>query len=218
MSKEWFEPELSRHLGPVRAPEELWDRVENPRTSGPSREPRPMRMWPVWAGAVAMVVVALGVTWALRLRTESRLSNEELAVRALLRGPEQLGLHSGQAPEIRSWIKNGTGIDIPEQMRSSGTVRLYGASMIRKEVPTVQISYSVGDMDVVLVVSKLGSGQDVSHSVVAMGSDRGAKYQSWVMHGQRYTVAAADARVACFLCHAGGPPAAHPPQNTAQLN
>ncbi len=139
---------------------------------------------------------------------EANLSNEALAVQALLRGPEGLGLHSGQASEIRAWVKAGTGIDLPEQMRSSGTVQLYGARMVRKGVPTAEISYRVGDMDVALVVSKLGTGEDVRHSVVAMGSDQGAKYQSWVMHGQRYTVAAADARAACFLCHAGGAPAA----------
>ena len=208
MSKEWIEEELSRHLGPVNAPVELWDRVQNPGSG--RRAPRPVRMWPAWAAAATLVVVALGVTWALRVQTGSKLSNEELAVQAVLRGPDGLDLHSGQASEIRAWVKAGTGIDLPEQMRSSGSVRLYGASTIRKDVPTAQLLYRVGDMDVALVVSKMGSGQDVPHSVVAMGSDKGTKYQSWLMHGQRYTVAAANSAVACFLCHAAGPPAALP--------
>jgi hypothetical protein len=213
MSKERFEPELSRHLGPVKAPEELWDRVQNHQVV---RTSPPARMWLTsvgyaWAGAAAVVVVALAVTWSLRLHSEASLSNEELALRALLRNSEQLGLHSEQASEIRSWIKAGTGIDIPEQMRSTGMVRLVGASMVPKDVPTVEISYQVGDMNVALVVSKMGSGQDVRHSVVAMGADKGVKYQSWVMHGQRYTIAAANPAAGCFLCHANGPPAARPP-------
>ncbi len=209
MKKEWFEGELSRHLGPVKAPDELWDRIQNSRRG--SESPRPARgasVGYIWAGAAALVVIALALTWTLRLRSEANLSNEALAVQALLRGRDGLGLHSGQASEIRAWVKAGTGIDLPEQMRSSGTVQLYGARMVRKGVPTAEISYRVGDMDVALVVSKLGTGGDVRHSVVAMGSDQGAKYQSWVMHGQRYTVAAADARAACFLCHAGGAPVA----------
>ena len=31
MMKDWNEPELKRHLGPVQAPEELWDRVHGAR-------------------------------------------------------------------------------------------------------------------------------------------------------------------------------------------
>jgi hypothetical protein len=217
MKKEWFEPELSRHIGPVKAPEELWDRVQNHEVA---RTPRPARMWLTsmgyaWASAAALVVVALAVTWTLRVRSQENVSNEELAVRALLRGPDGLGLHSGQASEIRAWIKAGTGIDLPEQMRSSGMIQLYGASMIRKDAPTAEISYRVGDMDVALVVSKMSSGQDVRHSVLAIGADQGVKYQSWEMHGQRYTVAAANSAVACFLCHANGPPAGRP---AAMLN
>jgi hypothetical protein len=212
MKKEWFEGELSRHLAPVKAPDELWDRVQNHEVA---RTPRPARMWLAWASAAAMVLVALAVTWTLRLRSESNASNEQLAVQALLRGPEGLALRSGEASEIRTWVKARTGIDLPEQMRSSGMVRLYGATTVRKGVPTAEVSYRVGDMDVSLVVSKLGTGEDVRHSVLAIGSDQGVKYQSWVMHGQRYTVAAANSAVACFLCHAGGAPAARP---TAMLN
>jgi hypothetical protein len=207
MSKEWFEPELSRHLGPVKAPEELWDRIQNPEAARVvSKSPRPARMWPAWAGAVAIVVVALVATWALRLRSEANLSNEELAVRALLRGPTGLGLHSEQASEMRSWVKAGTGIDLPEQMRSSRMVQLFGARMVRKDVPTAEVLYRVGDMDVALVVSKMSSGEDLRHSILILGTEKGAKYQSWVMHGQRYTVAAANSAVACFLCHAAGAP------------
>jgi hypothetical protein len=213
MSKEWNEPELGRHLRPVKAPEELWDRVQNPKVARAPISSRPVRMGPVqpaWFGAVAMVVIALAATWALRLRSEANLSNEQLAVRALLNGHAELGLQSEQPAEIRAWVKEHTGIDLPEQMRSSRAVRLYGARMIRKDVPTAEVSYRVGDMDVALVVSKMDSGKDVQHDVVVVGSDKDAKYQSWIMHGQRYTVAAADTKAACFLCHAAGPPAAHP--------
>jgi len=39
MKKDLFEPELARHLGPVKAPDELWDRVHGAARPGVLSEP-----------------------------------------------------------------------------------------------------------------------------------------------------------------------------------
>ena len=102
IEKDGLEPELSRHLGPVQAPDELWDRVQAlPRW-------RPVRTWErktswgmTWswaAAALATVAVVAGATvWLNR-----DLSGEELAVRALNRAPEQLEFRSEDLTEVRS--------------------------------------------------------------------------------------------------------------------
>ena len=41
---------------------------------------------------------------------------------------------------------------------------------------------------------------------VKSGSYHGANFMSWTMRGQMYTIASADARVGCLLCHSTGAP------------
>ena len=58
--KKDYESELSRHLGPVKAPEELWDRVHGAQTV----KMRPSRgmTWQWAAVALATVAVVAGIT------------------------------------------------------------------------------------------------------------------------------------------------------------
>src|SRR5438477_11804551 len=102
MNRDLHEPELKRHLAPVKAPDELWDRVSSGTVS--SRKPRPAAMtWRWAAAAVAAIAVVAGVAvWLNR-----PLSNEELAVRALNHGPEQMEFRSGNLAELRAWVKTG---------------------------------------------------------------------------------------------------------------
>ena len=75
--KDWTEPELKRHLAPVKAPDELWDRVHGARAvrSRPSRS----ITWQWAAAAVAAVTMVAGVTlWANR-----GITSEERAVRGV---------------------------------------------------------------------------------------------------------------------------------------
>lgn len=83
MSHDWVGPELERHLRPVTAPDELWDRVQNPRAR------RPVIAWKL--AFAAMVVMA--TAWALHPRTAS--------------------FESDRAGDIRDWVKARTGLDIP---------------------------------------------------------------------------------------------------------
>jgi len=210
MNRDLHEPELKRHLAPVKAPDELWDRVRSGKVS--SREPRTAASTWRWAvAAVAAIVVVAGVAvWLNR-----PLSSEELAVRALNHGPEQMEFRSENLAELRTWVKTGTGLDIPLSGRTAPSVRLIGAhvvkaSAIRKGSPAVEISYRVGDAGVALVISKAQPQGDGRHAFVKRGSSHGANFQSWTMRGQMYTIASvgasADARVGCMLCHSPGAP------------
>ena len=201
MRNDWNEPELSRHLGPVKAPDELWDRVHGTQTVHQLRPSRGMT-WQWAAAALATVAVVAGITvWQNR-----ELSGEERAVRALSRTPEQLEFRSENLTEIRTWVKTGTGLDVPMPGRTSPAVRMIGAHVNRAGVPTAEIAYRVGDADVSLVVSKIPLEGDGRHQFVKSGSYHGSSFQSWTMRGQMYTIASADAKVGCLLCHSTGAP------------
>ena len=200
MKNDWNEPELSRHLGPVKAPDELWDRVQGAQAV----RLRPSRgmTWQWAAAALAMVAMIAGITvWRNR-----SLTTEERAVRALARGTEQLQFHSDDLAEIRNWVKAGSDLDIPLRGQPAPAVQLIGVSLTRQGTPAAEISYRVGDMDARLVISKVSSDGDGRHAFVKSGSFHGANFQSWTMRGEMFTIAAADARVGCLLCHSTGAP------------
>ena len=204
MKNELHEPELSRHLGPVKAPNELWDRVRGAeahsfRSSGPK-----LRMRMAWAAAaLATVALVAGVNiWRNR-----SLSSEERAVRALARTAEQLEFRSADLAEIRAWVKEGSGLEVPLRSLPAGNVQLIGASLTRHGAAAAEISYRVGGMVAALVISKANEGGDGKHAFVKSGSYHGANFQSWTMRGEMFTIAAADARAGCLLCHNGGAPA-----------
>jgi hypothetical protein len=76
---------LGEHLGPVRAPQELWERVHMPRE--PRRERVAVRM--AWAGA-AVAVLVMGS--AMGLHTQMR--------NPAVRQP------------VQAWVKASTGLDL----------------------------------------------------------------------------------------------------------
>ena len=206
MKKELHEPELSRHLGPVQAPDELWDRVHDVRVvthvvkQGPSRG----MAWQWAAAALATIAIVAGVTvWQNR-----EISGEERAFRALSRTPEQLQFRSADLAELRAWVKSDTGMDLPLPVRTTSSVQLIGAYVNRKGTPTAEISYRVAGMDATLVVSKIPLEGDGRHAFIKSGSYHGTSFQSWTMRGQMYTIASADAKVGCLLCHSTGVPRA----------
>jgi hypothetical protein len=202
---DWSEPELKRHLAPVQAPEELWDRVHAAPVVTGVVQLRPSRgmTWQWAAAAVATVAIIAGVTvWQNR-----DISGEERAVRALSRTPEQLQFHSADAAELRAWVKTGTGLDVPMPAHTASSVQLVGAYVSRKgSTPTAEISYRVGGQDATLVVSKIPMEGNGRHQFVKSGSYHGSNFTSWTMRGQMYTIASADARVGCLLCHSTGAP------------
>ena len=203
------DPGLSRHLGPVKAPDELWDRVRGRAERGePSnRTTRPTAItWRWVAVSMATVAVVAGITvWLNR-----PLSIEELAVRALDHGPEQMEFRSADLTELRTWVKGATGLDLPLRGQPAPSVHLIGAHLARTGVPTAEIAYRIGDTDARLVISKAPPDGDGRHTFIKSGSYHGANFQSWTMRGQMYTIASsgmsANARMGCMLCHSTGAP------------
>ena len=105
-------------------------------------------------------------------------------------------------------MRAGTGLDLPLPVRTASSVQLVGARVNRDRKPTVEISYRVGGVDATLVVSKIPMEGDGRHEFVKSGSYHGANFMSWTMRGQMYTIASADARTGCILCHSTGAPGA----------
>ena len=57
---DWLKDELTRQLGPVIAPESLWERIQNGRQA----ESLPRSRWVGWAAAaVVILATALGTYW-----------------------------------------------------------------------------------------------------------------------------------------------------------
>jgi anti-sigma factor RsiW len=158
--------------------------------------------WHWAAAALATVAVVAGITMSLT----RDLSGEERAVGALSRTPEQLHFRSTDAAELRAWVKTDTGMDVPMPAHTASSVQLIGAYVNRKGTPTAEISYRVGGENVTLVVSKIPMDGDGRHQFVKSGSYHGSSFQSWTMRGQMYTIASADARAGCLLCHSTGAP------------
>ena len=208
MKKDLFEPELARHLGPVKAPDQLWDRVQGAASAGRSVRSGQTGWNPAWGwvSAVALVALAAGLTVWLNRDPNWGLTSEQIAVRALSRTPGQLQFRSADLSELRAWVKKDTGMDIPLPVRTASSVQMVGVYVNRKGTPTAEISYRVGDVNAALVVSKMPVQGEGRHQFIKDGSYHGANYLSWTMRGQMYTIASADARVGCLLCHSNVAP------------
>jgi hypothetical protein len=164
MHREWFEPALVQHLDRVSAPEELWERVRNPGV----RRKKSVHMSVNAARVGACATVLLLAIW-------------------LVVGHG--GLRSGDAGEIRAFVKDKAGIDVPLRAHAAG-VQLTGASVVKG---SVEIAYRVGKRDGRLVVG----GRPAAS---------GARVFTWSMDGHTYTLECAtpeDLKIACNLCHIG---------------
>ena len=167
MHKEWFEPVLAHQLDRVSAPEELWERVRNPRVAPRVAKKKRVPMSVNAAGMSACVTVLLLAIWLFVGRTSVR---------------------SGDAGEIRAFVKAKAGIDLPLRAQATG-VQLRGAKVAKG---SVEIAYQVGGRDGLLSVDR------------RRGS--GARVFTWSMDGRTYTLECAtpeDLKIACSLCHIG---------------
>ncbi len=172
----WLEPELEHGLREVAAPPELWDRVQSARAVRPPESTRRL----VWALALSVVLAAVALSL---VRSPVRRDSQTIAI------------HCQNPAELRAWVKAKTGIDVPLRGAPPASIRLIGA---RNEGERVEIAYRAGDGDALLQVSRAAGAADVPHS------NPSGKVSSWVMSGQRYTLACdnpADLQLACKLCH-----------------
>jgi len=171
-----LELELKRGLREVAAPPELWDRMQAARFK-PQQNSRRF----VWSLALAVVLAALSLA-----RVRPPAHNDE----------PQSAFHCQNPAQLRAWVRANSGLDVPLRSAPPASIRLIGA---RNLGARVEIAYRAGDRDAVLLVARADSGSaNQPHSRL---SGNGS---SWVMDGQRYTLAAgdsADLQLACKLCH-----------------
>jgi hypothetical protein len=168
--------ELQLALHQVTAPAELWDRVQNPKPVS-SREGNPMLKWAV---AAVVVLVVVGLSGLQRENASHPLSSD----------------HCQDPAQLRAWVRAKTGIDLPLRADSSRSIQLIDA---RNVGGRLEISYRAGNRDAVLRVSRADPGSaNLPHSRVS------GNVSSWVMAGQRFTLACADPaalQLGCKLCH-----------------
>jgi len=165
---------LAVELGRVRAPEELWERIERPRTLPSGRGSVTTRKGLALAAAVLIAVVVWGLY------------------------PRGLVIQSTDAVRIRDWVKANAGLDVPLLAELPASLRLTGARVSRGRA---EINCRVGDRDAKLIVARTGSGVSERHSQtgrrIASWAMRGQSYTLACANPE-------DLKMACLLCHSGG--------------
>jgi len=175
-----LELELQRELGGVTAPPELWDRLQSP-TSAPYRAAGVSKRFyhALLAVAVTLAAVALSL-----VRSPVRYHAPQLA------------FHCQNPAQLRAWVRANTGLDVPLRSAPPASIQLIGA---RAGEGRVEIAYRAENRDGVLSVSNAAvASANEPHNRVS------GKVSSWVMDGQRFTLASSDAaelQLACKLCH-----------------
>jgi hypothetical protein len=110
--------------------------------------------------------------------------------------PPLTAFHCQNPAQLRAWVKANTGFNVPLRAALPASIQLIGA---RAREGRVEIAYRAGNRDATLLVSRANAGEvSVPHSQV------NGKASSWVMDGQRFTLAcndSADFQLACKLCH-----------------
>jgi hypothetical protein len=173
-----LESVLEQGLRSVTAPPELWDRLQG----APIPHPRSTHRGLVWAMAATVVLAAVALS-LVRPRDEAAAVQQSMVFRC--QNPAQL----------RAWVRARTGIDVPLRDTAAESIQLIGANAAAGRV---EIAYRAGNRDAVLVVSRTDSGS------VNVAHNRPTGNVSWVMDGERFTLAcnnAADLQLACKLCH-----------------
>jgi hypothetical protein len=193
---------LAHHLGPVAAPEELWRRIQH---GSPSERPRPT-LRATWVIATVLSLAAL--TWGVCFDAKS--NNNSVAngtvLQALAGGPENLEFRSHEALQIREWVKERTGLNIPLPVQCSAKVQLVGASVIKGAAPAAAVGYRVNHHYAMLLVSESAPPpqRGMGHYSLANERVKNAQITSWTMRGQSYALAYAamgELHDACGVCH-----------------
>jgi hypothetical protein len=175
--------ELSRHLEPVTAPDELWSRVEagiRTETLRNKGAPRGRRI--LWAIAVTAAIALCFI----------RLASDQTGY------PDTLDFRSSDPQQIRAWVEAHAGIDIP--LVNGRSVQFIGVALLRGSRFAVCVPYRSGNQWGKLLVARGGSGGP-KHPSVRPLSDRGATVVAWVAGGQTYAIASPMQHIACALCH-----------------
>ena len=208
----WLEGELSRQLGPVSAPDSLWNRIHEQRRPLRAR-PNPWKIRSI--AAAALLALLAGLVWRLGATRDQGAELEALAQREL-GGGSNVDLRSGDPGKIRAWVRENSGIDIrlPDSGEfGSDAVRLVGAGLLRMQnAPVAVIRYQVGDTPAALLVTgrhaDSGGTSGLGHVAFRNEAAPGTRLYSWEAGAEDYALAfgsATDAERPCLLCHAASP-------------
>lgn len=199
-----LEAVLAKQMGPVKAPDALWSRIQNPRQQVQSSA---TSMWVRWAPIAATLVLVAGGMWWVRNLGDQPTTREAMAVAALGGSEEELSLRTSDTAEIRRWVRANSGIDIPLPPKHDSVIQVIGARMVNGPDQLAEVSYQVGDYRAALLVAKDPTGKKSypTHGLRPSDPLEKAHVSSWSMRGQSYTLAS-DARAeefetTCLLCH-----------------
>jgi hypothetical protein len=187
-----IEVELSRHLKPLAAPDDLWRKVQTAPVAC-VRKPR----WLLWS--VAAAVTAASALFYFSVESDSTSYLAKAAWRELSSGTEPLDFRSSDPLKIRAWIEANAGLDIP--LVSTYSVQFIGVTLLRTSPCIVSVSYRIGNRRGELLVARGGSGGP-KHPSIRQTSFKGATVTSWAAAGQTYAIATMESpHSACILCH-----------------
>ncbi len=198
---------LAKHLAPVEAPADLWNRVRQPSRPAAAQT---HSIWTAWAAAAATIAISVGGWTFWHLHGDNPVSIQTMALSALDHKAGDMELKTEDATTVRSWVKSNSGIDIPLPPRHSSWVKIVGASVSGGDNKIAEVSYQVGEYKAALLVTrdKTNAKTYPSHEIRPSDPLETARVSSWSMKGQSYTLAwraPGEARVACLLCHGAEP-------------
>jgi hypothetical protein len=190
-NKGWLEPVLRRELNRVPAPPELWDRVVSTGVVKATRRQSGRSF--VWMLAVASAVTAsvFAVAWGYNPVHAGSIDRN--------RGIE---FRSNQVSDVRNWIRDRTGLEIPLIGSSDGLVEMRGAAISKEGA--VEVHYRCGEQSAVLVVTA-SSGSRPDHGYVSHVALEQSTTVSWSMGSREYTLSVerpGGLQAACLACHA----------------
>jgi len=176
----WLEALLGDNLRPVAAPDNLLEQLRRPR---PQREMVQSRRTGIVFGVAALVAAVLIAAVALPMLDRARKA--EMAARVL---------HSGDPAEIRTWVKNSTGFDVPLAKALPSSIQLVEA---RSDEPgAAKIVFRLDGRETILSVTAAGGRKPL------MQHQQGQR--TWQAKGLDYELHGGPAKfdAACMLCHA----------------
>jgi len=184
----WLGPVLRRGLQRVPAPHGLWDRIVLPRMEV---RPNPNYRF-IWILAATSAFMLSVLTMARGYHL-GHSGNEGLGIR--------MQLASTNVSEIRTWVRDRTGLDLPLRHPSSADVRMAGVSL--QESGDIEIRFRAANQDAVMTLSR-SRREFPDHTYISGKSVANLKTISWSVADGAYTLAlhSDDLRAACLVCHA----------------
>ena len=195
-----LERELTEALGPVRAPESLWYRVDAELAGGAGSHRRRFS-----SGFTPAVWLVPALTAACLILILLNLRNPALAVhQGFLRHPDRLDLVQCQPTELHDWLAHNAGLAVKFAARpqaEAGSVRILGARKLGEG--RAAVFYRVGKYPLTLLIGH-GGRSTAKHVKQRNLILAGVTLFEWEAHGQAFTLVSSipgGSQQGCHLCH-----------------